>query len=171
MQQLDPYPDIKQEVERELEEAAKLQTDLFAGKNAAAEQLKYQFNNVTEQLSALETAVKLMVDSPERFQLDRTTAYTRQVEVETLRWQLQDLQATCAQVQTAPGANGHSQKEVTFSDVEMHKCEQLSHGRFQRPRTRSGMLQLPYCLFSPLACFRDKPQLPHNSASGLSAAG
>lgn len=130
MQQIDPYPDIKQEVERELEEAARLQAELFAGSRAAAEQLKYQFKDVTEQLAALEGAVKLMVDNSEQFRLDKTTAYARQVEVETLRWQLQDIQATCAQVETSCNGDASKQRSVTFSEVEMHKREHSSSGLY-----------------------------------------
>ena len=121
MQQPDPYPDIKQLIERELQHVTKLQTELFAGHGEAAEQLRYAFQDLREQVSALEYAVKSMGDNPSKFQLDTKTAYARQVEVETLRWQLEDLQATCAQVETSTSKDAPNSRNVTFSEVEMHK--------------------------------------------------
>lgn len=122
MQPSDPYSEIKQEVENELLHATHLRSNLFAGNsaNAAAKQLAYQLQNVTEQLSALEAAVKRMIDHPERFQLDAGSAYARQLEVEKLRWQLQDLQATCAHVEIS--TNKNSFKELSqFGEVEMNR--------------------------------------------------
>jgi hypothetical protein len=57
----------------------RLQAKLFAGHPEAAPQLRSHLANVGEQLHALETAVKSMVDNPARFQLDSTTAFMRQV--------------------------------------------------------------------------------------------
>lgn len=122
MQPSDPYSEIKQEVENELLHATHLRSNLFAGNsaNAAAKQLAYQLQNVTEQLSALEAAVMRMIDHPERFQLDAGSAYARQLEVEKLRWQLQDLQATCAHVEIS--TNKNSFKELSqFGEVEMNR--------------------------------------------------
>lgn len=119
MQRSDPYNDIKQEVDNELLHATQLRADLFAGNSAAVEQLAYQLQNVTEQLSALDLAVKRMVDHPEWFQLDIDTAYARQVEVEKLRWQLEDLQATCAQVETSTRDNRTTTSNLSLSEVEM----------------------------------------------------
>jgi hypothetical protein len=75
----DPYNSIKHELDTELQLITSLQAKLFAGHPEAAPQLRSHLANVGEQLHALETAVKSMVDNPARFQLDSTTAFMRQV--------------------------------------------------------------------------------------------
>jgi hypothetical protein len=75
----DPYNSIKNELDSELQLITSLQAKLFAGHPEAAPLLRSHLADVAEQLHALETAVKSMVDNPARFKLDSTTAFMRQV--------------------------------------------------------------------------------------------
>eukprot|EP00877_Chromochloris_zofingiensis_P007247 jgi/Chrzof1/2776/Cz11g29010.t1 len=119
----DPYPQIKSFIERELDHVAKLQTDLFSGRQSATAELDSALCSVDEQLSALERAVSSMVANPSKFNLSTNTAYQRQVEVENLRFQMSDWRRTCDQVKAssskpsyteielgAQGANGYHKK-------------------------------------------------------------
>jgi hypothetical protein len=78
MERADPYPVIKNEIERELQHIGALQAQVFATHSvAAANQLKQQFQDVAEQLNALESAVKAMVANPAQYKLELRTAYAR----------------------------------------------------------------------------------------------
>lgn len=78
----DPYSTIKDLISSEIHHITGLQAQLFSGKvsaNSCSQQLNASFRDVQEQLVALEAAVKNMVDSPAKFNLDPTTAFMRQV--------------------------------------------------------------------------------------------
>lgn len=88
MAQVDPYHQIKEDIERELWQFERRQQDTTSSVYPAS--VKY----VDEQLSALEAAVSSMVAQPVRFGLTSRLAYQRQVEVENLRFQFADI-CTC----------------------------------------------------------------------------
>lgn len=108
----DPYPQIKSFIERELDHVAKLQTDLFSGRQSATAELDSALCSVDEQLSALERAVSSMVANPSKFNLSTNTAYQRQVEVENLRFQMSDWRRTCDQVKASSSKPSYTEIEL-----------------------------------------------------------
>ncbi|WIA14861.1 hypothetical protein OEZ85_001579 [Tetradesmus obliquus] len=171
----DPYSSIKDELDAELQIINGLQAKLFAGHPEAAPQLRSHLSNVQEQLRALEAAVKLMVDHPARFQLDSTTAFMRQVEVEGLRFQYEQLQATVSAVTTVSVHHSQQQQQQQqqqqWREVEMHGGMTGVNGSAQQ-QPSSTRLPPPPIRHSKLVQQQQQQQQQqqHSGAAGAAAA-